>query len=101
MHTCHLFTNESSPLCRDAAMAARQELAAPQSGSAAGAGGLQSPEHAFAGYAQLQQRAQHHGFAAALAGSAPAFPGTAQLAQRWVAAHMLSNQARPPCGLGR
>ena len=75
-------------------MAARQKPAALQSSGAPGAGGLQPPERAFAGYAQLQQRAQHHGWAAALAGSAPAFPGTAQLARRWVAAHMLSSQAR-------
>ena len=63
-------------------------------GQAAQGWGWRRPERAFPGYAELQQRAQHHGLASALAGAAPAFPGTAQLARRWVAAHMLSNQAR-------
>ncbi|KAK9832639.1 hypothetical protein WJX81_006336 [Elliptochloris bilobata] len=78
---------------RDAALAARQKLAPVEpSGRVAGAVGLEPSVLAFPGYAQLQQRAQHHGFAAALAGNAPAFPGAAQLARRWVAAHMLSSQ---------
>lgn len=75
-------------------MAARQQQAAAGPGPGSAGVGLAPPELAFPGYAELQQRAQHHGLASALAGAAPAFPGTAQLARRWVAAHMLSNQAR-------
>ena len=47
---------------------------------------------AAASHALLQARTRHHGMMAALAGAAPAFPAAAQLAGRWLAAQMLSNQ---------
>ena len=49
---------------------------------------------AAASHALLQACARHHGMMAALAGAAPAFPAAAQLAGRWLAAQMLSNQLR-------
>lgn len=54
--------------------------------------GPQSALAAAAAHASLQARARHHGAMAALAGAAPAFPAAAQLAGRWLAAQMLSNQ---------
>jgi hypothetical protein len=39
----------------------------------------------------LQARRDHHAMMSALAQSAPAFPSAAQLAERWLAAQMLSN----------
>ncbi len=71
---------------RDAAMAARID-----SGGQAGVG-PQSMLAAAAAHGSLQARARHHGAVAALAGAAPAFPAAAQLAGRWLAAQMLSNQ---------
>ena len=47
-------------------------------------------------HAALRRRAKHHAMLAALSGAAPAFPATAQLASRWVAAHMLSNHITEP-----
>jgi hypothetical protein len=47
---------------------------------------------AAASFAAMQRRAAHHGLMSALAGSAPAFPTAARMAQRWLGAQMLSNQ---------
>ena len=44
----------------------------------------------------LDRRAKHHAMLAALSGTAPAFPAAAQLASRWVSAHMLSNHITEP-----
>lgn len=58
-----------------------------------------APEAALAraaGHAALRGRARHHATLAALSGSAPAFPAAAQLASRWLAAHMLSNHVAEP-----
>ena len=47
-------------------------------------------------HAALGRRAKHHAMLAALSGTAPAFPAAAQLASRWVSAHMLSNHITEP-----
>ncbi len=47
-------------------------------------------------HAALRRGAKHHAMLAALSGSAPAFPAAAQLASRWVSAHMLSNHITEP-----
>ena len=44
----------------------------------------------------MRRRARHHAMLAALCGAAPAFPATAQLASRWLAAHLLSNHVTEP-----
>lgn len=72
---------------RDQAMAAKlgsSEEASPDTPTAQLA--------AAASFASVQRRAAHHGLMSALAGSAPAFPAAARMAQRWLGAQMLSNQ---------
>ena len=49
-----------------------------------------------AGHDALRRRARHHAMLAALCGAAPAFPAAAQLAARWLAAHLLSNHVTEP-----
>ena len=45
------------------------------------------PASAWSQATLLQQRAQHHGLIASVAGEHPAFTQSARLAARWVAAH--------------
>ncbi len=72
------------PLCRDLAMAAKVGQRLTQPGPAAQLAASADPR-------LLQRRKDHHAMMASLALSAPAFPAAVQLAERWLAAQMLSN----------
>ena len=48
--------------------------------------------NAAAMHARRQRQAQLHGLLSGMAAEHPAFPATARLADRWVAAHLMSNQ---------
>ena len=77
--------------CRDNAMAAAAVNSPADDLTAAEAALARAAEHDA-----LRRRARHHAMLAALCGAAPAFPAAAQLASRWLAAHLLSNHVTEP-----
>ena len=77
--------------CRDNAMASAAVDGHADDWTAAETALARAAEHDA-----LRRRARHHAMLAALCGAAPAFPAAAQLASRWLAAHLLSNHVTEP-----
>ena len=98
-HTAHVYIPSGLGGCRRCCACRDSVIADALLAGEAGKEDMTPAEAALkhaAQHAALRRRAKHHAMLASLSGTAPAFPASAQLASRWVAAHMLSNHITEP-----